>query len=304
MSEEDDQAEPVMPKVVAGAAVAAAGVRLGPEAAMALGSAGYLFESLAEKSWAELRPQARRRVAQMLATAARKLSCDDGQLGKLIGKSEPTVLMTGLAMSAAERTVWPQQVVALGRLLADGLIADSDDVDIAQFALNAMTDLSRLDVVLLELLVRHQPSRDKDGSWLAGELQPAAMYQFAEPVDWMIGGRKWREELIAAVRPELRQVLLTISGTLTRHGLAIQVDRTREALEQVTKELERQINRQAGEARRARRVSMPTLHMPLGQIQRTERMWAPTQLGEHVLDYYLEAAEQEESPGSRSDTHS
>jgi hypothetical protein len=275
-----------------------------PEAAVALGSAGYLFESLAEKSWAELRPQARRRVAQMLATTACKLGCDDEQLGKLIGKSEPTVLMTGLAMSAAERTVWPQQVVALGRLLADGLIADGDDIDIAQFALNAMTDLTRLDVILLELLVRHKPDRGKDGSWEAGELQPATIYQLSEHVDWMIGRRIWREELIVAVRPELRQVLLTIAATLTRHGLAIQVDRTPEALEQVTRELERQINSQANAARRTTRVTPPTLHIPPTSVRRAERMWAPTQFGEQVLDYYLEAAEQEESPSNMSDTHS
>ena len=30
---------------------------------------------------------------------------------------------------------------------------------------------------------------------------------------------------------------------------------------------------------------MPTLHMPHGRVQRTERRWAPTQLGEQVLDY-------------------
>ena len=71
---EDEDREPdrVGPKIVAGFAVAGAGIRLGPEAALALGAASPLFESLAERAWQELRPDARQRAALVLSTAARQ----------------------------------------------------------------------------------------------------------------------------------------------------------------------------------------------------------------------------------------
>ena len=55
---EDENREPdhVGPKIVAGLAMAGAGIRLGPEAALALGAASPVFELLAERAWEELRP--------------------------------------------------------------------------------------------------------------------------------------------------------------------------------------------------------------------------------------------------------
>ncbi len=48
--------------------------------------------------------------------------------------------MTALAIVAVERATWPPQVVALGRVLASGLIADGDAVDLAKYALDAMSE--------------------------------------------------------------------------------------------------------------------------------------------------------------------
>jgi hypothetical protein len=106
---DDENREPdrVGPKIVAGLAAAGAGIRLGPEAALALGAASPLFESLAERAWEELRPEARQRAERVLSTAAEEIGCDDEQLGELISTSDASRLQTGLAMDAAQRTVWP-----------------------------------------------------------------------------------------------------------------------------------------------------------------------------------------------------
>jgi hypothetical protein len=278
MTDRDELREPVLPKVIAGGAVAAASLRLGPEAAVALGMMGYKFEVLAERSWAELQPQAKRRAGKVLEVAAAKLDCDDDHLGKLISKSDETSLMTGVAMLAAERTAWPRHITALGRLLADGLIAEGDRVDIAQFALGAMSDLSRLDVLLLDLLT------------------PSKIYrqQFSHAEQWLVDASVWEADAIVSERPELATVLHSVAGTLTRHGLAVQIDRTREAMEQLSKEL----NRQADSGRRepgGLGLAMPRL-TNMSTIRFTDRRWGPTELGAVVLDYYLEAAQEDQNP--------
>jgi hypothetical protein len=92
------------PKIATGLALAAAGIRLGPEAALALGGASPAFESLAQRAWEELRPDARQPAARMVSIAAEEAGCDDEQLGELIDASETSSLQTGLAMEAAQRT--------------------------------------------------------------------------------------------------------------------------------------------------------------------------------------------------------
>jgi hypothetical protein len=103
----------------------------------------------------------------VLSTAAQVTGCDDEQFGDMIGASERTRLLTGLAMHAAERTAWPPKVQALGRVLAAGLIADGDAVDVPEFALNAMVELDRLHVSLLDLLVRYRPERRIQDEYIA-----------------------------------------------------------------------------------------------------------------------------------------
>jgi hypothetical protein len=297
----DGKRDPVLPKIIAGGAAAYMGTRLDPGAAVLLGMGGYQFESLAQHVWAELTPQARQRTARMLAAAALRLGYSDEQLRERIDQSEENVLMTGLAMSAAERTTWPDKVVVLGRLLADGLIADGDAVLLPQYALNAMVDLERLDVSLLDLLIRHVPTIDPTTGqrWHAELLQPPqgdSGWLFATPHDAM--RRQWREDMIASARPELAPVLPGVTGALTRHGLALQVDRTREALEQFSRDLRNQEDRQAATAQRTTRVknTMPPRSPDISKLARTERTWSPTSLGEIILSYYLDAAEQTTIP--------
>ncbi len=281
---------------MAGLAAAGAGIRLGPEAALALGAASPLFESLAERAWEELRPDARQRAAQVLSTAAQETGCDDEQLSELIGASEASRLQTGLAMAAAERTAWPPKVRALGRVLAAGLLAsDEAEVDVQQQALVAMVDLERLHVILLELLVKYEPDWTQDG--IVAILHRAPSYQNLylggdrpdNPKMWSIGCRKWTARQVCVVRPQLCPVLTTVLGTLQRHGLAAQNDTAPEVLKQLSDDLMQQVNRQAGPI---------TLERPT--IRDVEPSWSPTELGEKVLDYYRLAGEEEitDAPGS------
>src|SRR5260221_13706525 len=96
-----------------------------------------------------------------------------------------------------------------------------------------------------------------------------------------------RPKLVPVVRPELGEVLTGLIGTLIRHGLAEQTDKTREAMEQLGKEFQDQINRQTAAASRGQRPG------PIGQrpptVRRIERSWSPTELGEQVLDFYIDA---------------
>jgi hypothetical protein len=274
---EDEGREPdrVGPKIVAGLAVAAAGIGLGPEAALALGAASPLFESLAERAWEELRPDARQRAARILSTAAEEAGCDDEQFGELIGASETSRLQTGLAMDAAQRTAWPPKVRALGRVLAAGLIAsDEAEVDIQQQALVAMADLERLHVILLELLVKYEPDWTHEG--IAATLHRVPSYQNLylggdrpdNPKMWSIGGRKWTARQICAARPQLRPVLTTLLGTLQRHGLAAENDSAPGVLKQL-------------------------ITLQETTVRNVEPSWSPTELGEKILDYYRLAGEEE-----------
>jgi hypothetical protein len=296
--DDGDEREPdgTVPKVVAGLAMAAAGVQLGPVPALALGAGGFLAESLAEHVWLELRPDARRRNAEMLSTAAEAIGCDYEELGRLIGASEAKRLQAGLAMSAAERTSWPPKVRALGRALgralAAGLIAEDTAVDVPQFALNAMVDLERLHVSLLDLLVRYEPT------WFSNKFDVGPYVKLpsgsvpakgsALPPVWRAGPRKWTGPEITNVRPALRPVLTSLIGTLVRHGLAEYVDQTRPALDQLGREMQGRINQQAAFIRGS--TGHPMTFPPRPPIAPTaERIWSPTELGELVLGFYEEA---------------
>jgi hypothetical protein len=279
--------------MLAGAGVAIAGVRLGPGAAIALGTFAYKFEEMIDKALAELRPEARRRAAQMLEAAADEADCDADRFDELIDSSEQNRLMTGLAIMAAERTTWPPQVIALGKVLGQGLIAEGDEVDLANYALDAMSEMGRLHVSLLDLLVRFESHWNADG--YRAVPHRVASYQphtFGVPPNdetfWSVGRRTWRAEIVSIVRPELTTVLPGLIGTLIRHGLAEQNDREQEAIEQLGKELHGQLQRQAAAIRSTKRSN--NLRQPLAAPSvRLDRTWLPTQLGEIILGYYLEA---------------
>jgi len=258
--DQDREPDRAGPKIAAGLTAAGAGVVLGPGAALILGAVSPLFESLAERAWEELRPDARRRAAQVLSTAAEAARCDAEQLGDLIDKSEQTRLQAGLAMAAAQRTTWPPKVRALGRVLAAGLIADGDAVDVPQFALNAMVELDRLHVSLLDLLVRYEPSEVDQHDYVA-------VPRSSDFDEWEPRGRKWQPVEVVSVRPELSPVFWSLAATLVRHALA----------------------EQHGTAIERHGIgALDPFHWNDG------RSWLPTELGKQVLDYYLEAGAEAE----------
>ena len=298
---EDREPDSVGPKIAASVAVAGAGIRLGPEAALALAAAGPLFESLAERAWQELRPDARQRAAQVLNTAAAEAGCDTEQLGKLIGASEASRLQTGLAMDAAQRTAWPPKVYALGRALAAGLLAaDEAEVSVQDQALSAMADLERLHLVLLELLVKYQPRWLEEGAAAEPHVVPSYQDSYLRgpgPGDtnviqvWSVGRRKWTAGQIVEARPQLRPVLATLLGTLQRHGLAVENDNSPKTFNELSKEIVKQVNHQANQARRGAQVTPIKLDTTIGRSARPN--WSPTELGEKILEYYRLAGEEE-----------
>ena len=58
---------------------------------------------------------------------------------------------------------------------------------------------------------------------------------------WMAGRRSWTARATVQHRPQLRPVLSSVVGTLVRHGLAEQTDRTPEAMQQLVTDLGMQV---------------------------------------------------------------
>ena len=189
-------------------------------------------------------------------------------------------------MAAAQRTAWPPQVQALGRVLAAGLIASDDAVNVPQFALSAMIELGRLHIVLLDLLVRYEPDRIPPSSIQAiphtvPSYQPTYI-DGSGPLEWGIGRRKWSAAHVVSVRPQLQSVLAGVAGTLVRHGLAEQNDRRIEVMERITRDLQQM-------AETGIRPPVSTPAAPRHTRYNMDRSWSPTELGEQVLGFYLEA---------------
>jgi hypothetical protein len=283
--EQHEHHEPALPKIAAGVAIAAAGVRLGAGAAITLGGAGYLFESIAEKTWAELRPHAKRRAVAVLEAASDAAGCENSdEFGDLIGKSEHATLMTGLAMSSAERTAWPPKAVALGRVLAAGLIAEDEaKIDLQQLALSAMADMERPHVQLLDLLVNYQPDAVMQVGWRAvAHRVPSYISEYiggGGELIWSAGFRIWTAKQLSGARPQLGPALMGLLGTLERHGLA----RLRDSGPEMAKRLA---------------ISLGTERQP--SMQAIQPSWSPTELGERVRGFYDDAVTDADNPAPGS----
>jgi hypothetical protein len=204
----NDQATP-FERAVSGGLVIGAGATHGVPGAMLAASALPYAEMFIHRAFSEFKPDAKRRVDDMLTSADETLGwTGPGFLADLTGKSEQTRLLTNVAADAAARTAWPLKAAALGRVLAAGLIAEDEaEIDLQHLALAAMADLERPHISLLELLVRWQPpSTDAECPYVA-----------RRPGEH----RYWDEADVVAVRRELGPALGVILGTLTRHGLAV-----------------------------------------------------------------------------------
>src|SRR6266704_599496 len=143
-ADDDEQRDSGLGKeAVAAALTTAIGARLGGTlgAVAGAGMTPYLAD-LIDKVRDEWRRDQRANTADMAATAATTAGLSPEEFGDRIGRSSMTRLLTATAAESAAKTAWPPKVRALGRVLADGLIADDEaKIDMVQLAMTAMIDL-------------------------------------------------------------------------------------------------------------------------------------------------------------------
>jgi hypothetical protein len=95
---------------------------------------------------------------------------------------------------------------------------------------------------------------------------------------WSAGRRAWAAWQIGAVRPQLQPVLPSLLGALQQHGLATANDRSPDTLKQLSDDLAKQVNRQAGQMQCGQQMKPITLQQPT--IRRVEPSCSATELGE------------------------
>ena len=241
-------------------------------------------------AWAELSESARRRQTDVFFWAIREGIPVD-EMAKRISASEQTQLLTGFALNAATRTAWEDKLRTLGRSLASGLLAkDNATIDTEQMIIAAIADIEGPQLAMLELLVAWRPGRDYGEPLIYGPLDlPRDSHDRPWEDSWYVAGREWPHELIAHVRPNLGPLAPSLLGTLQRHGLVVQNDKTGEAIEKYAKAFEKKIAdyerlRLNGSHRYSRTPSIldPAKLAP-------EPTWSPTELGEQVFLRFRDA---------------
>jgi hypothetical protein len=235
-----------------------------------------------------------RKVGRMVRSAEEAAGLTSEQLADRAMESEQTRSLTDKAIRAAADTIWPESVQAIGRAYAAGLLAkDKPTLDIRQRALGIMQDLDEMHVSLLELLVRYQPDLRHDGLVAIPHSIPSYQNRFGggdrpdNPKFWSAGRRQWMTERIIAVRPQLQLVLGSLLGDLSVRGLAKENDTAPETARRLGQEMAKQLNRQAGGVRQGIQVRPVTFQPPA--IRGPEPTWSPTELGEKILGFYVEA---------------
>ena len=214
------------------------------------------------------------------------------EMEERINASERTQLLTGVALSAASRTAWEDKVRTLGRSLASGLLAEDDaTIDTEQMIIAAIADIEGPQLAMLELLVRWAPGRLVGGPTIEGPLDvPGYSHSRSTDGRWQVHERRWSNGRIAFTRPNLAPIAPSLLGTLQRHGLVVQNDNAAEAIENYTKEFEKQLARQIGQQTRAGAPRLSgALHV--GNVERLvpALTWSPTELGEQVFLRFLDA---------------
>jgi len=209
-----------------------------------------------------------------------------------INASERSQLLTAFALNAATRTAWEEKVHTLGGSLASGLLAeDNAKIDTEQMIIAAITDIEGPQLAMLELMVAWRPRRNVAEPFISGPLNLPEDSHW-RPYDdlWDIAWREWPRELIAHARPNLAPLVPTLLGTLQRHGLVVQNDKTGEAIEKYAQALEKELGEQYAREGRAgafRPSSVPRVLNPAGLAP--EPTWSPTELGEQVYLRFLDA---------------
>ena len=210
---------------------AAAGARLGGAlGAAASASASPYLLALIDKVRDEWQVDQRGNIAAMTEAAAAAAGYDADELGEQMGRSPRTRLLTATAAESAAKSAWPPKIIALGKVLAAGLIADDGvEIDIAQFALAAMANMERPHVVLLDLLVNQiivsiEQDLQRGYRKYAVKWRPVAEIDPTDlAADW--GYPEWTEEEILFARPQLRPAMATVMSYVRLHGLVSQGER-------------------------------------------------------------------------------
>jgi hypothetical protein len=300
---EQEETEPLslVQRAVLATAIDLLAERLGPGGALAVAPFAPAIEVLASRVRSEFRAASERRQAEVLVAAAAAAGSTSEEFADMVGKSDHTVLLTARAMAGAAGTAWPTKVYALGRALADGLIADDDQVNVADLVIPAMSDMERLHVNLLDLFVSWRPGRSQTDLW---EYVPhRKLPDDEDEIVWSGGERGWTLREIESVRPALAPVITSLIGTLERHGLIDQYDHTFQAIESYAKLDEKEAGRDAKhmeprESRVAVSTGRPGGVYPIG-IAPPDKSWSSTPLGKQVLEYYhMAATEFGADPGS------
>jgi hypothetical protein len=236
----------------------------------------------------ELRGDGNGRIARLLGYATQESGESAEGFADMAAENEETRLLTASAAAAAFNTTWEPKIVALGRLLAKGVIDVNGGVTtLRAYALPAMAELEQLDVALLNVLVNYEPD------YTVGTAPPVRPYRdlgtpFGPTQGWSAGRRRWTPSEISSFRPQLESMLPGLLGTLQRHGLAVQNDVSSEIVERALKELEDNFNSALGKTIAAGAARPVPMRMPLS-IPRVETTWSPTELGDQVLQFYKEA---------------
>lgn len=232
----------------------------------------------------------------MLASVSEAADRPIEEIVELIGASEWTRLLAGIAMSAATRTAWQAKVRTLGRSLASGLLAADDaKLDTEQLIIAAIADIEAPHLCLLELLVSYEPSVTLGVGLVAEPHRIPSFPEFPgvgrEAGTWYVGRRFWTPGHIGAARPPLRPVISSLLGTLQRHGLAVQNDNVAEAIQRYSKKLGEKSARDVARSRnrKAPAKPVPTISSMDVRNMTPAQSWSPTELGEQVLDRFRNA---------------
>jgi hypothetical protein len=277
----------------AAAALGAAlgGIIAGPVGAIVGAGLGPLLEPLVKGAWAELSESARQRQTDVLFWAIHS-GIPINEMKERINASKHTQLLTGFALSAASRTAWEDKVRTLGRSLASGLLAeDNTKIDVEQMIIAAITDIEGPQLAMLELLVARRPGRNVAEPLVSGPLDlPGESHSRNADGSWHVVWREWSREEITHARPNLAPLAPSLLGTLQRHGLVVQNDKTGEAIEKYAQAFERKLGeqyRREGRAGAFRPSSVPSVLNPAGLAP--EPTWSPTELGEQVFLRFRDA---------------
>lgn len=143
-------AQKLIEGVVAGGAALAA-LTGSPEAVGAAAAAPLVSQGLAYAG-AIVRQRWRRNAEEMLAEAAHTAELEDDQLLERLLASPARQELLASALEAAAHATLQEKVKALGQALADGALADDDQVDHELLFVRAMVDLEAPHVRVLHLL--------------------------------------------------------------------------------------------------------------------------------------------------------